>query len=208
LADSSNLDPGNGPTTALDIVELHAREDSMSTTHLALLRGINVGGKNKLLMRDLSEMFSNLGCEDVRTFIQSGNVIFRASPALSAGIPGLITAQIAKSFGYRTPVVLRTAEQLEEVILNNPFLRSGAAEETLHVLFLADLPSQHLVGELDPLRSTPDAFIVRGREVYLQLSKGVARSKLTNGYFDSKLATTSTGRNWRTVTKLLQLMSG
>jgi uncharacterized protein (DUF1697 family) len=180
----------------------------MSGTYLALLRGINVGGKNKLLMRDLCEMFSSVGCEDVRTFIQSGNVIFRASPALSAGIPGLIAAQIAKTFGYRTPVVLRTSEQLGDVIRNNPLLESGVAEETLHVLFLADLPSPDLVGKLDPHRSTPDAFIVRGREVYLRLPNGVARSKLTNDYFDSKLATTSTARNWRTVTKLFELMKG
>ena len=179
----------------------------MSATYLALLRGINVGGKNKLLMRDLSEMFSNVGCEDVRTFIQSGNVIFRSSPALSAGIPGLIASQIAESFGYRTPVVLRTAEQLGVVIRKNPFLELGAAEETLHVLFLADLPGPDLVNELDPHRSTPDTFVVRGREVYLHLPNGVARSKLTNDYFDSKLATTSTGRNWRTVTKLFELMS-
>jgi uncharacterized protein (DUF1697 family) len=207
LADSSDVDPGNGLTTAPDLVELHAREATMSATYLALLRGINVGGKNKLLMHDLSQMFSDLGCEDVRTFIQSGNVIFRASPALSVRIPGLIAAQIAKTFGYRTPVVLRTAEQLGDVIRNNPLLEPGAAEETLHVLFLADLPSPDLVGKLDPHRSTPDAFIVRGREVYLHLPNGVARSKLTNDYFDSKLATTSTGRNWRTVTKLFELIT-
>ena len=84
----------------------------MPATYLAFLRGINVGGKNKLLMRDLSAMFSDAGCEDVRTFIQSGNVIFRASPDISDGIPDLIAAKIAMSFGYRTPVVLRTAEQL------------------------------------------------------------------------------------------------
>jgi uncharacterized protein (DUF1697 family) len=208
LADESDAGPGSDPTTALDIVEIHAREATMSTTYLALLRGINVGGKNKLLMHDLVKMFSGLGCEDVRTYIQSGNVIFRAPSALSAGIPGLIAAQIAKSFGYRTPVVLRTAGQLGEVIRNNPFLESGAAEQTLHALFLADLPSPHLVGELDPHRSTPDAFIVRGREVYLHLPNGVARSKLTNDYFDSKLATTSTGRNWRTVIKLFEMMKG
>ena len=180
----------------------------MPATYLALLRGINAGGKNKLLMRDLSEMFSNVGCEDVRTFIQSGNVVFRASPVLATGIPGLIAAGIAKSFGYRTPVVLRTAEQLGEVLRNNPVLKSGADEETLHVLFLADLPGLHLVDQLDPHRSTPGAFVVRGREVYLHLPNGVARSKLTNDYFDSKLATTSIGRNWRTVTKLLELMRG
>ncbi len=178
----------------------------MTETYLALLRGINVGGKNKLLMRDLSAMFSNVGCEDVSTYIQSGNVVFRASPALSEGIPGLIAGQIAKSFGYRTPVVLRTAAQLDDVLNNNPFLGPEAVEESLHVLFLADLPAPDRVGGLDHHRSAPDTFIVRGREVYLHLPNGVARSKLTNDYFDSRLATTSTGRNWRTATKLLEMM--
>ena len=129
-------------------------------------------------------------------------------PASSARLSGQITTQIATSFGYRTPVILRTAEQLRDVISDNPFLKAGAAEETLHVMFLADLPSPTSVDNLDPDRSPPDRFIVSGREVYLQLPNGVAGSKLTNNYFDSKLATTSTGRNWRTVTKLLELMGG
>jgi len=180
----------------------------MSTTYLALLRGINVGGKNKLPMKDLTEMFVAAGCDNVRSYIQSGNVIFRAAPRVSSQVAGLITAQIATCFGYRTPVVLRTTKQLEDVICHNPFLKVGAAEATLHVLFLADLPDPRRVDGLDPDRSPPDAFIVRGQEVYLQLPNGVARTKLTNDYFDSKLATTSTGRNWRTVMKLLELMKG
>jgi uncharacterized protein (DUF1697 family) len=180
----------------------------MSATYLALLRGINVGGKNKVSMKDLTGMFVEAGCENVRTYIQSGNVVFRASPGVSARLPDLITTQIAKCFGYRTPVMLRTAEQLGDVISSNPFLKAGADEATLHVLFLADLPSPLSVDNLDPDRSPPDTFVVRGQEVYLQLPDGVARTKLTNGYFDSKLATTSTGRNWRTVTKLLELMEG
>jgi uncharacterized protein (DUF1697 family) len=179
----------------------------MPTTHLALLRGINLGGKNKLLMKDLIEMFVKAGCTDVRTYIQSGNVVFNAAPGVAERLPGLITAHIAKSLGYRTPVVLRTAEQLGDVVRKNPFLEMGAAEETLHVMFLADLPSARGVEGLDPNRSVPDAFIVRGQEVYLQLPNGVARSKLTNDYFDSKLVTTSTARNWRTVIKLLGLMT-
>jgi uncharacterized protein (DUF1697 family) len=180
----------------------------MSATYLALLRGINVGGKNKLPMKDLVEIFIEAGCESVRTYIQSGNVIFRASPGVSARVSGQITTQIAKNFGYRTPVILRTAEQLRDVISNNPFLKAGAAEDTLHVMFLADLPSHVSVDNLDPDRSPPDTFIVRGQEVYLQLPNGVAGTKLSNNYFDSKLTTTSTGRNWRTVTKLLELMGG
>jgi uncharacterized protein (DUF1697 family) len=179
----------------------------MSNTYLALLRGINVGGKNKLPMKDLIDIFVEAECTNVRTFIQSGNVIFTTSPGVAARLPERITAQIAKRFGLRTPMLLRTTQQLKDVISNNPFLQEGAAEETLHVLFLADLPTPVRVKSLDPDRSPPDTFIVRGREVYLRLPNGVAPSKLTNNYFDSKLATTSTGRNWRTMTKLLELMT-
>src|SRR5271155_5171180 len=117
---------------------IYERPSQMSVTYLALLRGINVGGKNKLSMKDLIAIFIGAGCEDVRTYIQSGNVIFRASPGVSARLPGQITTQIAQSFGYRTPVILRTAEQLRDVISSNPFLKAGAAEEMLHVMFLAD----------------------------------------------------------------------
>jgi uncharacterized protein (DUF1697 family) len=180
----------------------------MSVTYLALLRGINVGGKNKLPMKDLIEMFVEAGCGNVRSFIQSGNVIFSADPGASARLPSLIATRISKRFGYKIPLVLRTAEQIADVIGNNPFLNAGVAEEELHVLFLADLPGSRRIEDLDPDRSPPDAFEVRGREVYLRLPNGVARSKLTNQYFDSKLGTTSTGRNWRTVTKLFELMEG
>jgi uncharacterized protein (DUF1697 family) len=175
-------------------------------THLALLRGINVGGKNRLPMKDLAALFVAAGCTDVRTYIQSGNVIFAATPAVSARVDALVTEQITARFGYRTPVVLRTVERLRDVVSHNPFLEAGVAEDKLHVLFLADEPGPDRVAALDPGRSPPDAFIVRGREVFLHLPEGVADSKLTNAYFDSKLATVSTGRNWRTVTTLLRLM--
>ena len=177
-------------------------------THLALLRGINVGGKNKLPMNVLVEMFVEAGCKDVRTYIQSGNVIFNASQSVSARVSDRVTARIAERLGYRTPVILRTTEQLREVTSHNPFFELGAAPDTLHVMFLADTPSAIHVAKLDPDRSPPDAFRVCGQEIYMHLPDGVANSKLTNAYFDSKLATTGTSRNWRTVTKLLELMTG
>jgi uncharacterized protein (DUF1697 family) len=180
----------------------------MPATHVALMRGINVGGKNKLPMKDLAEMFAGAGCGDVRTYIQSGNVLFTAPRNLATRLPGLIVARITERFGYRTPVVLRTADELRDAHANNPFLAQGAAEETLHVMFLADAAGPGAVAGLDPDRSPGDAFVVRGRDVYLRLPNGVADTKLTNAYFDSKLATVSTGRNWRTVTKLLELMKG
>lgn len=180
----------------------------MSETYLALLRGINVGGKNKLPMKDLKEFFVEGRCTDVRTFIQSGNVLFKAPANLAAKIPTLVAARIAARFGYKIPVVLRTTDEISEVVTRNPFLEPGTAEDGLHVMFLADLPGAQAVASLDPDRSPGDTFIVLGRDVYLRLPNGAGKSKLTNAYFDSKLGTNSTARNWRTVTKLLELMKG
>ncbi len=138
----------------------------------------------------------------------SRNVIFWADPHVVASLSAVMTARIAERFGYRVPVIVRTAAQIGDVMRHNPFVAEGAAPETLHVVFLADLPSAGGVAVLDPDRSPPDAFIVRGQEIYLRLPHGAARTKLTNAYFDATLATTSTGRNWRTVTTLRALMEG
>jgi len=167
-----------------------------------------VGGKNKLPMNELRELFVVAGCRDVHTYIQSGNVIFRADPAVVASLPDAMTAHIAERFGHRVPVIMRTAAQVADVIQHNPFVEEGADADTLHVFFLADLPHPRNVANLDPDRSSPDAFVVRGQEVYLRLPQGMARTKLTNAYFDAKLVTTSTARNWRTITALLALMDG
>ena len=178
----------------------------MSATHLALFRGINVGGKNKLSMSDLVQLFVDAGCSNVRTYIQSGNVVFDVNPELAQEVPGVIGSKILERFGYQVPVLVRTAAQMHEVARANPFLDAGAAVEALHVMFLSGVPAPDLVRDLDPERSRPDAFVVRGQEVYLSLPNGVARTKLTNDYFDSKLSTTSTARNWKTVVRLVELM--
>jgi uncharacterized protein (DUF1697 family) len=174
-------------------------------THVALLRGINVGGKNLLPMQHLARMFQDAGCSGVRTYIQSGNVIFKASQATCGKLSSLIANGIVDRFGYRTPVLLRSVEDLAETIRNNPFLQAGAPENWLHVLFLESQPDPARVAALDPHRSPYDTYVVRDREIYLQCPNGVGNTKLTNAYFDSKLATVSTGRNWRTVLKLLEL---
>jgi uncharacterized protein (DUF1697 family) len=178
----------------------------MSTIYLALLRGINLGPKNKIPMLDLVEIFTQGGCKDVRTYIQSGNVIFQANPEVAARLPDLMTKEIQKRFGHKVPVMLRTASDMREVIRNNPFLKEGAAEDSLHVMFLADRPKPGAAKSLDPDRSPPNRFVVRGKEVYLLFPVGFARSKLTSSYFDSRLGTIGTVRNWRTVTKLHELM--
>src|ERR1700733_1951404 len=174
-------------------------------THVALLRGINVGGKNVLPMKDLSGMFSDAGCSNVRTYIQSGNVIFE-TPGDAAKVARAITARIEKKLGYRTPIIVRTLEQLAATIRGNPFLKAGAIEKTLYVYFLAESPNARAIAGLDPARSAPDAFHVRGQEIYLHLPNGMGNSKLTNAYFDSKLSTICTARNWAPVLKLAAMM--
>jgi uncharacterized protein (DUF1697 family) len=178
--------------------------------YVALLRGVNVGGKNKLPMKDLAAMFGEAGCTDVVTYIQSGNVVFRATEACAARIPAAIAKAVADRLGFRAPVVMRTAGELHGIVRCNPFLRDGASAEVelLHVMFLADRPSPARVATLDPKRSPPDEFEVRGREIYLRCPNGVGRTKLSNSYFDAKLATTSTMRNWRTVVKLVEMTGG
>jgi uncharacterized protein (DUF1697 family) len=180
------------------------RPSKRASRHVALLRGINVGGKNMLPMKVLAEMFATFGCTDVATYIQSGNVVFCAGDKIAAGLNAVITKQVEKQFGLKVPVVIRSAAELDAVIRGNPF---GSAEEMLHVLFLADRPRADLVAGLDPVRSAPDEYVVKGRDIYAKLVTGAAKTKLTNAYFDSKLKTVSTMRNWRTVLKLAEMMA-
>ncbi len=176
-----------------------------SNLHVALLRGINVGGKNKLPMVRLAALFAGAGCAEVRTYIQSGNVVFSASEALARRVPDLLSRAIADELGLEVPVLTRTGAELRDVVRQNPFLRAGADLQSLHVGFLAAPPPASRVALLDPKRSPPDEFIVKGREIYLRLPNGAGKSKLTNQYFDSRLGTISTVRNWRTVLQLLEM---
>ena len=173
---------------------------------VALLRGINVGGKHRLLMKELAELFADAQCSDVRTYIQSGNVVFKASPIVAKGLADCIAKNIEQRYGFASPVILRTTEEMAQTVRDNPFLRDGTPEKELHVYFLADLPKASAIQSLDPDRSAPDAFRVVGRQIYLHVPNGMGRTKLTNAYFDSKLSTVSTVRNWATVLTLLEMM--
>ena len=173
--------------------------------YAALLRGVNVGGKNKLPIADLRDIFTAAGCAAVQTYIQSGNVVFEAVPDLAGRVPEIVTRTIRQRFGYEILVVVRSSDELRQVAVSSPFDTSGDPR-FLHVAFLEDTPSAEAVSRLDPERSPPDAFAVRGHNVYLHYPNGVARSKLTNDYLAAQLQTTSTMRNWRTVLTLLEMV--
>jgi uncharacterized protein (DUF1697 family) len=173
--------------------------------HVALLRGINVGGKNRLPMATLTSMFERAGCSDVRTYIQSGNVVFGASARVAAQVGAQVSAAIEKQLGLRVPLVQRTAAELRAVAAGNPFLREGQDRARLHVAFLAKAPVAAARAALDPDRSPPDRFALQRRELYLCCPNGMARTRLTNDYLDRTLGTLSTVRNWNTVLALCAL---
>jgi uncharacterized protein (DUF1697 family) len=173
--------------------------------HVALLRGLNVGTNNRIKMPALVEVFVEAGCRDVTTFIQSGNVLFTASASVHAKVPKKVHALLLARYDIDSPVIVRTGAELAQVAKTNPFLKQGMAPQTLHVGFLEETPTAQAKAALDPARSPPDQFTLVGRELFLHFPNGLGRSKLTNAYFDSKLKTVCTVRNWNTVGELARL---
>ena len=177
--------------------------------YIALLRGINVGGKNIVKMADLKRMFEELGLQPVQTYIQSGNVLFRSDKEEEA-LRKTIEQEFARIFGFPVIVVLRTVTQLEEIIRDCPFSKEAIAEaerasaaESLYVALLLQAPAAVSVERLHTYRSKNDEFYITGRDVYLLFHHSIRDSKLANNL--SKLAVPMTVRNWKTVTKLMQL---
>ena len=177
-------------------------------TYVALLRGINVGGRNRLAMGELARSFEHAGCTSVRTYIQSGNVVFAAAPPIALQARDSVAAAVSARVGTEIPIVLRSVADLGRVVDENPFLGESQDCRALHVGFLSDRPSPDRVSGLDSDRSPPDEFVVRGKEIYLRLPNGMGRTRLTAGYLERVLGTAATFRNWRTVVSLLDLASG
>ncbi|HWM14853.1 MAG TPA: DUF1697 domain-containing protein, partial [Gaiellaceae bacterium] len=172
---------------------------SSAKTFVALLRGVNLAGRNRVSMPELRSALEAMGLEDVVTYIQSGNVVFRSRTGDAKTLAAAIEAQVAEAFGIEVIVLLRTPAEVARVAAGNPFLRGGADPARLHVLFLSGKPSAKAVAQLDPERSPPDEFKVVGREIYLHTPNGFGRSKLTVDYFERRLGVAGTARNWKTV---------
>jgi uncharacterized protein (DUF1697 family) len=178
------------------------------TTYVALLRGINVGGRTRVGMDDLRRLFVALGHADVKSYVQSGNVLFSSPVEESSRLVGDIQRRIARDLGVTVTVLLRTKDDLARVVANNPFLSRETDPAKLHVTFLADAPDHERVARLDTPSGGPDEFSLAGREVYLHCPHGYGRTKLNNAYLERRLGVAATTRNWNTVTKLCDLASG
>lgn len=170
-------------------------------TFFALVRGINVGGKNLVPMAELRALVAALGHADVETYIASGNVVFRSAAKEAEVVAGLERALEAK-YGRALPVVVRSRDELVATVAKNPY--PDVEPSRLLVMFLSHKPKAAAVARLDPHRSPGDTCVLVGRDLYAHCPNGFARTRLTVDYFDRTLGVTATGRNWRTVNTLAE----
>lgn len=169
--------------------------------YVCILRGINVGGHRKILMKDLISLLEKEKLKNVRTYIQSGNVAFDSEPLSIESLESLIKSLITREYGFDVPVLVLTKEEIEETIIGFPF----SDEINAHVTFLQSKPSKEFIEELKSIDFSPEEFIIKGKAVYLKCIEKYHQSKLSNNFFEKKLKVAATTRNWKTVNKLKEL---
>ena len=158
-------------------------------------------------MKELKQLFEDLGFSEVKTYIQSGNVIFNAETAKEGEISKTVENAIFDRYSYEVPVICRTAEELQQSIVENPFFEDTFGEiEKLYLTFLKAVPGKEQLEELKKYDFSPDEFIVKGKNVFIYCSGRYSQSKLSNNFFESKLKVKATTRNWKTVLKLAELV--
>lgn len=172
--------------------------------YIALLRGVNVGGK-RIKMARLKEVIESMGYSKVKTYLQSGNVLFENKSRNMEKITRDIERKIYKTFGFSVKVIIRSENELEDIIRNNPFTEQNAEINNLYVSFLLHIPDEEIFTKLNMNKGDKEKFEINGREIYLYLPNGYARTKLTNNMLEKKLKTVATTRNWKTTNKLMEL---
>src|SRR3989344_9460699 len=177
------------------------------TTYISILRGINVGGQKKIKMEELKKLYESLGFKNVRTYIQSGNVIFECLDTNLAKLIHQIEQNIKNSLGFNVIVFIRTKNEIQKLIKNNPFAKKDLSK--LYVIFLSDIKTKPPTDEINNTKDKTEEFtkdkteefFISGREIYLFCPNGYGISKLSNNFFERKLNILATRRNWKTVNK-------
>lgn len=175
-------------------------------TYISLIRGINVGGHKKVKMEQLRKSVEALGFQRVRTYVQSGNIVFQSPRQPVATISKKIEGAILAEFGHTTPVITKTSEEIARVLESNPFLKQTAIDLTrLYVVFFSGRPKPLDVKKLESIPSGADQFRCQDDILFLHLPNGAGESKLANAPFEKLLSVRGTARNWRTVNNLHQM---
>ena len=174
--------------------------------HIALLRAINLGGRNRVAMSDLKNLFATLGFPGVQSLLQSGNVVFESAKRTAAELERLLELETEKHLKVRADYLVRTSREWKEIVARNPF-PGEAKDDPSHLLvtFLKKAPTTKDVEALQAAIRGPEMVRVVGRQAYITYPAGIGRSKLTHTLIESKLGCQGTGRNWNTVLRLLAL---
>ncbi len=176
-------------------------------TYISILRGINVSGQKKINMAELKALYETLNFKNVRTYIQSGNVIFEYKQIDPQKLSKQIEQIIAQKYHFEVSVIIRLVNEIGHVLNINPFLTKNDIDVSkLHVSFLSETPKQIDIDKIKILDYKPDEFIIIGKEVYVHCPNGYGNTKLTNTFFEKKLNLTATTRNWKTVNEIHKIM--
>jgi uncharacterized protein (DUF1697 family) len=174
--------------------------------YVAMLRGINVGPHKRIKMDRLRQSLEGLGFEQVKTYIQSGNVIFKAGKGSASALGKKIEDRIVSDFGFSASVIVRTSDELGDIIVANPFLKQhGIDHEKLHVTFLSETPAATALKKLAEFTIAPDQSRCLGREIFLYLPNGFSASSLWKVPWEKALGVVTTTRNWKTVNAIHQM---
>ncbi|MDW7692005.1 DUF1697 domain-containing protein [Flammeovirgaceae bacterium SG7u.111] len=178
-------------------------------TYIALLRGINVSGKNKIKMAELKVSLQKLSLEKVTTYIQSGNIVFQSESTSLTELQALISECILKDFGLTVPTLVLESNELEQIIANNPYLKNESVDPAkVYYTFLEAAPAPGLFETIDIDAYLPEEFILSDRTIYFHCPTGYGKTKLNNNFFEKKLKVRATTRNVKTSNKLLEMASG
>lgn len=169
--------------------------------YIAFLRGINVGGHKKILMPDLKLLFESLDCEKVTTYIQSGNVVFETDN--ETNLTAKIKNAIEVKYGFKVPVLVKKASELEEILSKSPF--SSEKLKKSYFILLEEIPSLKHIALTTKFSSQKEEFYITEHCVYIYYQLGAGKAKLSNNFFEKKLNVTATARNYNTIVALLQL---
>jgi uncharacterized protein (DUF1697 family) len=176
------------------------------STFVSMLRGINVGAQKRLRMETLRDIYKELGFRNIRTYVQSGNVVFESTEQDQSALVKRIEKQIAQTCGFPVEVFMRQAQDIQRLLAGNPFLNERNEDPSkLHVTFLSRIPSEPWWSEMLPPRDIIDEFARGELVIYLFCPNGYGKTRLSNSFFERKLGVLTTTRNWNTVNALYKM---
>lgn len=174
--------------------------------YVAVLRGINVSGQRMIAMKDLKALCVKEGFNNVMTYIQSGNIVFESDESDTEKLEKIISEMIKNHYNFDVPVMVLTSEELKDIYTNNPHITDNKDISKLHVTLLGKIPETKLIESIRDEKLQSDECVIGEKVIYLYCPDGYGMTKFSTTFFEKKLATLATTRNWKTITALIELL--